>query len=93
MKVQPRLVHSLLVIVYLLVLSNGPMAREQARDSRDIEMMTLSFGGVKYLHRWSKDGQNEFTPMGDGDLTTWRDMVTVNVHETVTLQMVINSRN
>jgi hypothetical protein len=45
--------------------------------------MTLSFGGVDYLHRWSKDGQNEFTPKSDPDLAAWRDMVTVNVFETV----------
>ena len=45
--------------------------------------MTLRFGGVDYLHRWSKDGQNEFTPQSDPDLATWRDMVTVNVVESV----------
>ena len=45
--------------------------------------MTLKFSGVDYLHRWSKNGQNEFTPAAQPDLKTWRDMVTVVVHENV----------
>ena len=44
---------------------------------------TLSFGGNTYVHRWSKDGQNEYTPPSDPDLDRWRDMVTVNVNESV----------
>jgi hypothetical protein len=43
----------------------------------------LSFGGAQYVHRWSKNGQNEFTPSTQTDLKTWRDMVTINVHERV----------
>ena len=45
--------------------------------------MTLQFRGADYVHRWSKAGQNEFTPAAEPDLTKWRDMVTVNVHESV----------
>ena len=44
---------------------------------------TLSFGGNTYVHRWSKDGQNEYTPPSDPDLDRWRDMVTVNVNVSV----------
>jgi hypothetical protein len=43
----------------------------------------IGFGGVQYLHRWSKGGQNEFTPAGQEDLGKWRDMVTLNVHAKV----------
>jgi len=43
--------------------------------------MTLNFRGVDFVHRWSKAGQNEFTPAADADLTKWQDMITVNVHE------------
>ena len=46
--------------------------------------MTLRFGAVDYVHRWSKDGQNEFTPRSDGDLAAWQDMITVSVHESAT---------
>lgn len=45
--------------------------------------MTLRFDGVDYMHRWSKDGQNEFTPKSDPDLAKWSDMVTINVFEAV----------
>jgi hypothetical protein len=44
---------------------------------------SLAFGGTTYVHRWSKNGQNEFTPPDDADLARWRDMVTINVHDTV----------
>jgi hypothetical protein len=43
----------------------------------------LTFRGVQYEHRWSKDDQNEFTPSGETDLTSWNDMMTFNVYETV----------
>jgi hypothetical protein len=45
--------------------------------------MTLKFGGVEYLHRWSQKGQNEFTPPAQPDLKKWRDMLTLNLHEQV----------
>src|SRR5690606_22303995 len=44
---------------------------------------SLVFGGVTYVHRWSHEGQHEFTPEGDDDLDRWTDMVTINVHEGV----------
>lgn len=40
--------------------------------------------GVTYLHRWSAATQHEFTPADQPDLQRWRDMVTVNVHRSVT---------
>lgn len=48
------------------------------------DTMSIVFRGVKYDHRWSKDGQNEFTPQGQNDLNSWQDMLTLNVHEAVT---------
>lgn len=44
----------------------------------------LEFDGVRYVHRWSKDGQNEFTPKDEADLSRWTDMVTINVFDKVT---------
>ena len=41
----------------------------------------LSFNGVTYVHRWSSQGQNEYTPAGEEDLESWKNMVTVNVHD------------
>lgn len=73
----------LLVIVYLLAFSNASALAGQS-GSRDTQAMTFSFGGDDYVHRWSMGGQNEFTPLGESNLETWCDMVTLNVHETVT---------
>jgi hypothetical protein len=65
----------------LLLLSIAFAASGQTKNSA--KAATLSFGGTEYVHRWSKDGQNEFTPPSDADLSRWRDMVTINVHEKV----------
>lgn len=45
--------------------------------------LTLPFGGLEFLHRWSRDGQHEFTPAADADLAVWNDMLTLNVHARV----------
>jgi hypothetical protein len=45
--------------------------------------LSVHLGEVDYLHRWSKAGQNEFTPKGQEDLDHWTDMVTIDVHEAV----------
>lgn len=48
------------------------------------EGLTLSFRGTPFAHRWSQGDQHEFTPDGDSDLKTWRDMITLNVHAQTT---------
>jgi hypothetical protein len=45
--------------------------------------LTLAFNGADYVHRWSRQGQHEFTTQGDEDLSAWKDMVTINVHDRV----------
>lgn len=45
---------------------------------------TIVFRGTSFMHRWSKADQHEFTPASDADLKTWRDMITLNVHEATT---------
>jgi hypothetical protein len=42
---------------------------------------TISFNGTDYFHRWSKDGQHEYTPKGEEDLSAWTSMVTIVVHD------------
>ncbi len=37
----------------------------------------IQFNGTTYEHRWSKAGQNEFTPAGQEDLGKWTEMVTI----------------
>lgn len=59
-------------------------AKAPGSDARKgADAMTIGFRGTSYVHRWSKDGQHEFTPADDADLAKWRDMVTLNVHEQV----------
>lgn len=41
---------------------------------------TLNFNQTEYRHRWSQNGQHEFTPSGQDDLAKWTDMVTINFY-------------
>jgi hypothetical protein len=59
--------------------SAAAFAKEPAKPSAKV-----TFSSVEYLHRWSMNGQNEFTPAAQPDLKTWRDMVTIIVNERVT---------
>jgi hypothetical protein len=45
--------------------------------------LEVSFGERSFVHRWSKDHQNEFTPEGQTDLAKWEEMVTLSVHPKV----------
>lgn len=54
-----------------------------AAGAHAADPMTLGFGGKEYVHRWSNDGQHEFTPPSEPDLQKWRHMVTLNVHKEV----------
>lgn len=54
-----------------------------AATPSDAEATTFSFNDASYFHRWSKAGQNEFTPAADTDLSAWNDMITLNVFEQV----------
>lgn len=59
----------------------APLWAEAAQENRP---MNLTFRGVNYMHRWSKNGQHEFTPQDQPDLSKWQDMITLNVHAAVT---------
>ena len=78
-----RLGRAFIVIASLLGMSDAPAASIQTDNFPQKKVETLRFGDTVYLHRWSKNGQNEFTPEGDKDLARWRDMVTINVHAAV----------
>ena len=76
-------VHAFALVVSLFIAGNAAAAPNPPSDSAKATSDTLSFGGNTYVHRWSKSNQNEFTPPGDKDLDRWRDMVTINLHESV----------
>jgi hypothetical protein len=73
----------LVVIAGLLVAGITAAASAATSASPQAKATTLTFNGKTYLHRWSKNGQNEYTPPSDPDLDRWRDMVTINVDESV----------
>lgn len=75
-KIQLRRCLSALLIAVSLVTHSQCFG--QANASAD--PLSIEFGGVTYLHRWTKAGQHEFTPNGQEDLARWLDMVTVNIH-------------
>ena len=39
---------------------------------------SVVFLGEEYFHRWSMNGQNEYTPSGSEDLSAWSNMLTIN---------------
>jgi hypothetical protein len=59
-----------------VALSAGPALPVSANSAA-----TISFNGTDYFHRWSKDGQHEYTPKGEEDLSAWTSMVTIVVHD------------
>jgi hypothetical protein len=71
------------IVVGMFVLGSATIVAQGTPASSLAKATTLSFGGTTYLHRWSKNGQNEYTPPSDPDLDRWRDMVTINVNEGV----------
>lgn len=83
MKIKRWLIHTLIAATSLSVSFASSMASAQSSQATSAAAAVLTFRGVDYEHRWSKDGQNEFTPKGQADLNAWVDMVTVNVHENV----------
>ena len=66
------------MVVCALALVGSHAAAQATAQAR-----VITFDGKAFLHRWSKQGQHEFTPRGDEDLTRWREMVTIDVHKAV----------
>ncbi len=50
------------------------------QDSGKKGKAMLTFAGVKYLHRFSKDDLHEYTPDGQEDLNKFKDMFTINYY-------------
>jgi len=78
-----RLAQGLVAVASVAFLSNAFAASDSIKSSQSSKATALRLGEIDYVHRWSKDGQNEFTPERDSDLARWHDMVTINVHKAV----------
>jgi len=63
-----------------LALAAGTAGYAHAGDANATK---LSFRATTFVHRWSKNDQHEFTPASDTDLKSWRDMITLNLHDKV----------
>ncbi len=61
-----------------------PLAAALPAPAAPAPPTALNFAGTPYLHRWSKGGQHEYTPLPQSDLDQWRDMVSIQVHDTLT---------
>lgn len=82
MKMKSRFSRRLFAMAYVFIFLAGSITSAQAASSGPVAM-SFMFRSIEYEHRWSKDNQNEFTPNGDTDLTSWKDMITLNVYESV----------
>jgi len=69
-----------LQILVSLAVACGLLDPQQTRAAAALEKFAFVFGGVGYLHRWSKNHQHEFTPQGQEDLEKWSDMITLNIY-------------
>jgi len=69
-----------LQILVSLAVASGALDAQQMRAAAALEKFAFVFGGVGYLHRWSKNHQHEFTPQGQEDLEKWSDMITLNIY-------------
>lgn len=65
----------------LLLMPQGHRVLRAQSPAATARPLTLSFDGQDYVHRWSKNGQHEFTPPADTDLSKWTAMLTINVHK------------
>jgi hypothetical protein len=73
--VKPLARHALFTVILAFSAIQTPAASE---SNPTAEVRPITLAGVKFLHRWTKDDQMEFTPAGQEDLQRWTDMVTLN---------------
>lgn len=83
MRIEKRLADWLLAIASILAICATSTAYAQSTISES-SVKSIAFRGIQYEHRWSKAGQNEFTPRGQENLESWHDMITFNVYDAVT---------
>ncbi len=72
-----RSLHAIVLGTTLIALTGLTHASDPGGET------TIEFAGERYVHRWSKDHQHEFTPVVQSDLERWTDMLTINVHPMV----------
>lgn len=68
---------AVLSIAFFSLATNTSLCQLQASAA---ETLKFSFSDNEYVHRWSQKNQNEFTPISQPNLETWKDMVTINLY-------------
>jgi hypothetical protein len=61
----------------------GAAIRTTQEEPKAPAAVRITFNDTEYIHRWSQNGQHEFTPAGQEDLFKWTDMLTINVYQDV----------
>jgi hypothetical protein len=72
-----------IVALALAWLPTSADSQQQRPGETGRVLASVPFDGSDYFHRWSKNGQNEFTPQGEEDLNAWKSMLTIIVYDTV----------
>lgn len=75
MKIQLGFACVAVLIAHQVMLGCVPQAVHQRN-----ELTAFTFAGVKYVHRFTKNDQHEYTPERQADLKRWTDMVTINYY-------------
>lgn len=70
---------SMVFSVVLLAL-NASLALGADKEEKEA---AFSMADVKYYHRFTEKDLHEYTPEGQEDLNTWKDMVTINYYPVV----------
>jgi hypothetical protein len=55
----------------------GAFLHQPAARQEKVALAAFSFADRQYFHRFTEADQHEYTPVGQEDLKTWADMVTV----------------
>ena len=76
----PRLsLYFVLIFIFPVCAIVGATQKEAETKSG----ITLNFNQNEYVYRWSQNDLHEFTPPGQGDLSKWTDMLTINFYPQV----------
>lgn len=70
-------------LAMLAMLATGPALAQTAPGSAHSPVKTLRFDDRDFHFRFANKGLYEFTPEGESDLKTWRNMVTINLHRQI----------
>src|SRR5689334_2631791 len=73
-----------LFVVLILILPVGATVGAAQKAAAIQNKITLNFNQTEYLYRWSQNDLHEFTPSGQGDLSKWTDMLSLNFYQQVT---------